>query len=379
MDTSSQRNLAACDPESGALVLCDDLELLVHGAGEEPLWRATLEAPIVGVGAGGGHVVSLDASGRVAWWQAGGARAATHAVPDEPLGLAVSRDGERALVLLRDRVALVERAGALRFFPADGLRSASFSWDGRSFALGGGSAVRVLSLDGALLGATPTEAPAASLAASPRGFFYATVGDRVLRVQPGGGEAARVTRAGGFALDCVAASDDGALFAVRLDAKTVIALGDPPGETVVQLVYVDKDATGVAFGPDRVLCVALSEGDANYADIPGKQLRRSDTFDGRAHHRWLVRVVIEPSAAPPPAAPAPSAPAPAPAPPAPAAPEGKRFPLGAALFLAAFFVGLLALAWVVLGDQPKKKTKEQRMRDDVERSVKDSLERQKRK
>ena len=130
-------------------------------------------------------------------------------------------------------------------------------------------------------------------------MWLVTTGDRVLRIGPEGGPAEPVTRAEGMTPDCVSASEDGSMFAVRLTPEIVMALAFPSRETVVQLRYLERKVSGVAFGPDRLLGVGLVGGDGNVVDIPAEQLRRTDTFPGRVHNRWLVSTVIKPGLLPP--------------------------------------------------------------------------------
>jgi hypothetical protein len=404
----SPSGLLAFDPHTGALAMGHEFDLLVHGAPNEvPLWRRTLDAPVVGVGATAAGVVSLEANGNLTWWGARGEPSARRPLGDAPLALAVAPGGACA-VLLRGRVALVRPGADVQTFDAPEGTALAFSTDGARLALGTASG-RVVAFDatGRPSGEVALEHAARSLAASPRGDFYATAGERIVRVDFGANRAENVTRAGGFAPDCLALSADGALFAARLDDSLVLCLGLPPGETVAQLRYVECRATGLAFGPGRVLGVSLSNGEANYVDIPKRQLRRTDDFPGRPHQSWLVKVSIDPAAAPPPAGAAPAPPphghglaatppgldATAPAPLRPAA--AFAGPAAAARGATARWTtwGLLAVCLAVLGlatwwkverqaerarEDDRREMREQ-IRRDVSKSVHDAVERSKKK
>jgi hypothetical protein len=143
------------------------------------------------------------------------------------------------------------------------------------------------------------EEPVTSLCFSPAGFWIATGGERVFRVAEDAASVEQITRAGGMTPDCVCASTDGSMFAARLSETVVIALALPSRDTAVQLVYMDRKIAGVAFGPERLLGVGLLAGDGNIVDITEKQLRRTDTFPGRTHNRWMVSTTIKPEVLPP--------------------------------------------------------------------------------
>jgi hypothetical protein len=158
--------------------------------------------------------------------------------------------------------------------------------------------VRIVSAEGDAVGARKLEAAVTSLCFNPAGFWIATSGDCVFRVAENGATSEQITRAEGATPDCVCASTDGSMLAMRLNDTLVIALALPSRDTVVQLGYMDRKVAGVAFGPGRLLGIGLLGGDGNVVDIPAKQLRRTDTFEGRPHNSWLVNTVIKPEALP---------------------------------------------------------------------------------
>ncbi len=378
--------LLAFDPGAPTLALADGDEVLVHGGLDEaPRWRRTLEAPVVGVGAAGGVVATLDAQGTVTWWSAAGDPLTSSRLGGEPCGFALSPDGQACAVLFEERMVLMERGAAARSVPVGGARCAAFSCDGGRVAVGAAAGtLSVVGFAGDLVGQANLEGAVRSVAASPRGDWYLTAADRVLRVAPGGDVVHQVTRASGYEPDCITVSEDGALFAVRLDEALVLSLGDPPGETVVQLSYPERRVCGVAFGPGRVLGVGLHGGDANFVHIAEKELRRSDTFEGRTHNRWLVRVVIDPEAAPkattspsgagrplasvaapmPAAAPTPAAPPPAPPAPAPASKARS------------IAIGVLSLVLLVGGVVWKVNYEERQAKEERDRAMKERIDKQ---
>ncbi len=386
------QNLVAFDSAALTLVLADGDDLHVHGGPEEkPRWVRTAPARLLAVGAGGGLVTTLDARGVLTWWTGSGEVYSSSTLDDAAFGLATAPDGQACAVLFPDRVVLVERGAASRTLRIEDATAAAFSADGGRVAIGTRTgAVRIVTFAGEPFGEAQVEATVTSLAASPKGSWYLTSGDRVLRLEAQGGEAQRITRAGGYAPDCVAVSTDGSLFAVRLDASITIALSDPPKETVAQLRYPERTITGVAFAPGRVMLVGLDKGDANYADIPREELRRTETFEGRSVNRWMVSVNLDAAAAgpPPTAAPAPSAspasPAPLPRPgpaawrEAPTLPAPEKPVSGGAKswVLGVLSVALLAAAvwWKVTSDEDRAKEERSRqMQEDISNSVRDSV------
>ncbi|MEP7122643.1 MAG: WD40 repeat domain-containing protein [Byssovorax sp.] len=301
-------NLFAYDPIGSVLVVIDEREVLVHrGADEAPKWKRRADGDLVGLGAGGDTVITLENKGKLTFF--GGADGAVIEAVElgkEALSLAVTRNGSKCAVVVTDAVSIVCRETAPVEIAAAGATAAAWSRDGARLAVGHASGtVRIFSAAGEEVGATRLEEPVTSLCFSPAGFWLATGGDRVFRVAEDGSSVEQITRAGGMKPDCVCASTDGSMLAVRLSDTVMIALALPSRETVVQLSYMERTIAGVAFGPDRLLGVGLVGGDGNIVDVQEKQLRRTDTFEGRAHNRWLVSTVIKPEVLPEPPARAP--------------------------------------------------------------------------
>ena len=296
-------NLCAFDAQGRVLVVFDGREMLVHGGSDEaPLWKRNLDDDPVGVAAAVDAVVSLDASGKLRWWSfAGGEPVGEAHVGGAPLALASARAHSACAVVLPDGVAVISERGAPpRTLALDGATAAALTHDGARLAMGSRSgAVQIVTTAGEPVGASKLEEAVTSLCWSPAGFWIATSGDRVLRIPADGGEVDSITRAGGMAPSCVSASADGCMFAARLTDDITMALAYPSRETVVQLRYIGRTVGGVAFGPGHLLGVALEGGDGNIVDIPEEQLRRTDTFPGRTHNRWMVSTNIHPGALPP--------------------------------------------------------------------------------
>lgn len=380
------RNLLAFDPSGPLLVLVDGDDLLVHGGPEEStLWARKLKAKAAGVGAGGGVITTLDDDGVLTWWSSSGEVLGTTPLGDAPLALVGAPDGQACAVLFHDRIVLVERGAAARTLRIPEVTAAAFSADGGRVAIGTASGVvKIMTFAGEPLGEAKLETDVRSLAGSPKGIWYAASGDRILRIDANGGEPQRVTRAQGFAPDCLSVSSDGLLFAARMNDKLVMSLEDPPSETIAQISYPERVATGVAFGRGHLFHIGLEGGDGNYVDIANQQLLRTDTFEGREHVRWLVGVKLgRPSRAasskPPAAQAAAAAPAPAPAPLPAAAPVPAQSAGRSWVFGVLGLVLLVAAVWWKVSAQEsaakeeREREQKQRISDEVRDSVKKSM------
>ncbi len=312
-------NRFAFHPTGSVLVVFDGTEVLVHGKEEAPLWKKQLDGDVLGLAAAGDVVVTLEAGGKLSWWSA---------AAGEPLGsvttgagvvaLASARSVPVCLAVLPGGVEVAEQGRELRSIPFPGtVTAAALRDDGARIIVGAeDGAVTIVTRDGEPVGTSQLDGRVASLCWCPAGFWIATSGERIVRVDADGGPPKPITRAREMTPDCLSASADGTLFAIRVSPSMMMAYGYPPREQVVQLNYADREITGVAFGPGRRLGVGLLGGDGNVADIPAGQLYRTDTFPGRKHNSWVLGVNIAPAAAPP----APGARAAAPAPSRPAAP-----------------------------------------------------------
>ncbi|MFT3774641.1 MAG: hypothetical protein QM820_55525 [Minicystis sp.] len=310
-------NLCAYDAAGRVLVLCDGRQVLVHGGADEaPLWKRDLDADPVGFGAAGDAVITLDSAGKLAFWHiTEGEPLTTIDVTPNPRALGVARQRALCAVVVADGVTLVERGVAPRTLKLGGATAAALNDDGTRLAMGNAAGeVQIVTASGDPVGKSQLDGAVTSLCWSAAGFWIATCGERVLRIEPAGGEFEHITRAGGMAPDCVSASLDGRLFAARLTENLMMALAYPSRETAVQLRYPTRKVTGVAFGPGHRLGVALDLGDGNFVDIPNEQLLRTDTFPGRTHNRWMVATLIKSQGTPAGATPAAAAGAPATAP-----------------------------------------------------------------
>jgi hypothetical protein len=295
------QNNFAYDRGGNLIVIGDGSEVLVHaGSDESPLWRKKLDAPIAALGATADTVITLDANGKLRWWNGKtGQEGETVALNGAPRALAVKPDGTCA-VALPESVMIINRVQEKRTLAVPNAGALAFSDSGSHLAVGTDDGyVRVFPAHGdEVIGSTEIQEPVRSIVWNGNNFWLATAGDRVFRIEAEGKAAAQITRAGGMTPDCLACSADGSLFAMRLDPQTVLVLAYPSKDTAATIRYMDRRAVGLAFGPAPYFGVGLDSGDGNKINLRTKAVHRTDTHPGRTHNSWLLSVSIETGALP---------------------------------------------------------------------------------
>jgi WD40 repeat protein len=169
-------------------------------------------------------------------------------------------------------------ARALLTGAAGGLTGAAFSPDGRLFAAGDFSGVRVWEVAGARQPALLTGGGGRvrAVAFSPDGQLVAAAGNDGVEVW---GVSSRhrlaLLAAGGGGVHAVAFSPDGRLLAAGY--KDGIRLWDVPARRPAALLARSRGADTLAFGADGRTLASASGGDAEIAlwDVPGRRLRRT--------------------------------------------------------------------------------------------------------
>jgi len=292
---TAQSNFAY-DRGGNLIVIGDGSEVLVHsGADESPLWRKKLGASLAGVGATADAVITLEANGKLHWWNGkSGQEGETVSLNASPRALAVAPDGTCA-VSLPESIVIVNRAQQRRTLLVPNAGALAFSDSGSHLAVGSDDGrVRVFPAHGDdAIGSTEVQEPIRSLAWNGNNFWIATSGDRVFRVDHDGKASEELTQATGTTPDCAACSADGSLIALRLDPKTVVVLAYPSKDTAATIQYIDRRAVGLGFGPTPYFGVGLDSGDGNKINLATKGVHRTDTHQGRTHNRWMVSVAIE--------------------------------------------------------------------------------------
>jgi hypothetical protein len=276
--------MIAYDKRGAVFALAEGAELLLHdGESEGPLWRTTLDAPIVGIGIDSERVTAVTAAGSVRTFGARSGDVRDNASITGPVTRACV-DGDRVVALTQNKV--VKLAGGTQSVVADVTAHAI--------------AIRP---DGAIIVATSTEAIAfaadgarsslalagvRALAHHPQGFWVVGLAAKLVRWD-GSGEPTHITNLPpGSKVEHIACSER--VLAVSWDRHMVAALAWPSKDTLGSLQYVERNVEGLAVGPWPWLGVALDLGDGNKFNLQSAALHRSDTHPGRQHHSWLVSV-----------------------------------------------------------------------------------------
>jgi len=278
--------MIAYDKHGHVFALTEGAELLLHdGESEGPLWRKTLDAPIVGLGINSEVVTAVTESGLVTSFHATKGDPRGSGQLDGPVRAACVEIAANRVVAITKR-AVVELRGGVATTLAD--------HGAHAIALGpSGSVLVATESELVLLGRDKSRTTRAvpgvcGLAHHPRGFWVIGLAGKLVRWD-GSGELAHITNLPPNAkLEHVACSDRAV--AVSWDRHMVAVLDWPSRDTLGSLQYLEKTVEGLDFGPWPWLGVALNEGDGNKFHLEAANLHRSDTHPGRQHHSWLVSV-----------------------------------------------------------------------------------------
>jgi hypothetical protein len=282
--------------KSGSVIACvDQAELLAYsGSDEHPMWRHTCEAPLAGVGTTPGEVVSVDVEGRLSRWEAlSGSRLHQVELGSTARALSVARDGTCA-VLLDQMVAVVSGGRVTRKVPLPGATAIALSDDGARLAIGSEQGrVHIHDVRAGIESATSEVGDSVrGICWNVQGFWLATAGERICRVNPNGGEASSIIKASGRKPEHLASSADGVLIACQMERGEVNLVMLPSKEMVGTLSY-QRSVEGLAFGPDVWLGVGLDRGDGNKINLVTGACHRTDTHPGRAHNSWELLVNVD--------------------------------------------------------------------------------------
>lgn len=310
--------MIAYDLTGSTIVLTDGSELLVHdGPSEGPLWRRMIDAPIAGVGAAAGAVIVVDRGGRATWNDPRSDRELARADAGAQVhAVAVSSKGD-LLLATDDGAVVLTRSGPGVKLALPHARAVAFAGDGRMLVAAADGQAGEFDSQGRLLRTIRLDGPAVAAAWNSQGFWILATATKLVRLVDGALH--HLTSApDGLPVTGVAASQSGDRIALGLGDDLMIVLAWPSRDSVGQLRYVDRKITGLAFGPAPWLAVGMDQGDGNKLNLTTGALHRTDTHPGREHHRWLVKVSVDPPTAEPAPPAAPPAPEPAAyAPPAP--------------------------------------------------------------
>ncbi len=302
--------MIAYDPKNTVFAMNEGAELLVHdGESEGPLWRKTLDAEIVGVGADRERVTAITTKGTVATFPARSGADMQSAALGGPTHLAVVGSGKRRVVAeVNGKIIALE--GNLPVTLAEGTATALAIADNDTVLVAIPNAFVVIAPDGTVTTTDHSLGPVVAAAWHPDNFWLVALAKKVYRFN-GSGEPSHVTSMPlELTLKYVAATKQA--FSIGYDSAEgmgVATLEWPSKDTLATLEYPERKVRGLSFGPWPWLAIALDLGDANKQNVLEPQrLHRSDTHPGREHHSWLVAVGGSGKATP---KPAPKAPAPA--------------------------------------------------------------------
>ena len=296
----SSRARLAFPPDGHVIVTSDGPEVLVYaGDDERPLWRATCESPVASVGATATEVVTVDEAGVLARWARDtGAPLGRTPLGAAPTAFALGADGT-AVVVCGEDVLVAARGASPRALPAKGIAAVAIDGRAARVAVAGGSRVRVYGADGAFFSASDFGDLARAVAWHPDGFWIVAAGDRLHRVEPDGSGRAELMRVDATSLDLIACAADGVAIAVRTGARSALLIEHPSGVVAGFVEYVDREVTGLAFGPAPWLAVGIDRGDANKINLQTGAVHRTAPHPGRARTSWVVAVSTERAKPPP--------------------------------------------------------------------------------
>lgn len=353
--------MIAYDPKNTVFAMNEGAELLVHdGESEGPLWRKTLDAPIVGVGADRERVTAITATGTVATFPARSGADMQSATPPrhdpEQCGLlpgvlagkvrfaSVGSGNRRVVAALDGKVVALEGNLPKKLLDGDAHALAIAADDTVLVAIT--NAFAVVAPDGKVTTTEHSLGPVVAVAWHPERFWLIATPKKVYRFD-GTGEPSHVTSMPAeLTLKMIAATKQAFSLAYTSgEGMGVATLEWPSKDTLATLDYPERKVHGLSFGPWPWLAIELDLGDANKQNVlEPERLHRSDTHPGRQHHSWLVAVGGSGKKTAPKPAPKAAAPAPyVPDQPVPDVTGQSEFPWRVLSFIAVII--LIAIRW----------------------------------
>jgi hypothetical protein len=283
----------AYDKKGTVFAMCEGSELLVHdGPNEGPLWRETLDAPIVALGADDTKICAITQSGMVAWFATRTNERLQTASFDTQIQRAVVDMKARRIVAVTTNSIVELTVGTEPKQLADhGALAIAMRSDGSVLVATATNELVTLGPDGARAVKTlPAGDSVCALAWHPTGWWAVGLGAKVYRWDGGDAELVHITSLPkGSVLDALACCDRA--LAIAWDRNTVVSMAWPSKDTLGSLSYLERKVEGIDFGPWPWLGIALDLGDGNKHNLDRPEaLHRSDTHPGRQHHSWLVEV-----------------------------------------------------------------------------------------
>lgn len=277
----------AYGPGGRFLTSTEGNEVFVCAAGDEaPLLVHAMAAPVRGVRHVGEAILALDAAGHLTALTSAGATSWSLELGVEPTALAAHPGGAWAVV--HGAGVVVGKGGAIeRRADLPGAIGAAFD-DAGGLAL--------LSPDELVLpGGGRVELPhvANSLAWSARGWWLVATKAGVYRINAGATPDLYLRWSGEHPATRLAASADGKLCAFGVGAQAVAVFGVERDVNCGAIVYLERTAGELEWGPGSYLGIGIGLGDGNKIDVRTGATSRTDPPADRPRNRWALKVGLD--------------------------------------------------------------------------------------
>ena len=312
-------------------------EVFVCAAGDEaPLFVHAMAAPVRGVRHLGAEILAVDAGGHLTALSASGAAAWSVELGAEPSALAAHR-GTGAWAAVHGAGVIVGKGGAItQRHELPGAIAAAFDDAG---------GLAMLTPDELVLpDGTRVSMPhvANSLAWSARGVWLIASRAGIYRLRPGSAPELYLKWSGDKPATRVAASADGKLCAFGVGAEAVAVFGVERDVNCGAIVYIERTAGEIEWGPGSYLGIGIGQGDGNKIDVRTGATSRTDPPTDRTRNRWALKVGVDTAAIAGMLGPAPTAAAASKAPAGASASGGSKNAMIGIIILVAF-LGVVAL------------------------------------
>ena len=272
-------------------------EVFTCGADDEaPLFIHQLGGAVAGIRHTAAGVLALDELGELSLLSVPtGEPKWTTGTGVSPVGLAATDAGRWAV--LHQHGALLGQ-GPQQDGSVDVGELVGGCFDNAGAKLGLVSATGTLTVVNASDGSQPWRVDlgvaANGVAWSALGWWLISTERGVFRWAPGDAEATLYLKWGGDgAPQRVVASADGRLCAFVSEDKYVVVFGVEQDINGGAIVYFERTAGELEFGPGNMLGIGIGLGDGNKIDLLTGDLCRTDPPPGRERNRWMVKIGLD--------------------------------------------------------------------------------------
>lgn len=135
-----------------------------------------------------------------------------------------------------------------------------------------------------------------SIAWSALGWWLVAAEGGVYRIDANGNNPLRFLKWSGGALSAICASKSGGLCAFVTEAQYVVIFGVVRDINCGTVIYPERIAHELEFGPDAMLGIGIGLGDGNKIDLRRKgSVSRTDPPPDRPRNRWLIQSSYDPA------------------------------------------------------------------------------------